>query len=196
MRTIVQGAACPKCAGPLSIDGSEDHARDVLGTIREGWQRTRIPVYGAVLVATFIAGWIPLLGTLVTAVAMVAANLWLIRRPLRWLPTGRRILTRLFVRLWLLFLVLWALLLNVVAIPLIAAMGIGAALTAAVGVATTFLYVEGALMLVEQGVKDAADPTRTGLVGPGTVIGAGVLATVASGAVFVWLAQGVLGWTL
>ena len=152
-RTILAGADCPHCGAPLRLAGAADHAEEVLAAIRSGWSRARVPVYAGVLVAAFLAGWIPWLSTAVTAVAMVLANIMLIRRPLKWLPAGRRTLTRFLLRVWLFGLVLVSILLNTVAAALIPALGAGAVLSAVIGLFTTFLYVEGALMAVERGIR-------------------------------------------
>lgn len=152
-RAILAGSDCASCGAPLRIAGADDHGQEVLAAIRKGWSRARIPVYAGVLVAAFLAGWVPWLSTAVTAVAMVVANILLIRRPLKWLPTGRRTVTRLLLRVWLLALVLVSLALNTFAAPLIPALGAGAALSAVIGLVTTFLYVEGALMAVERGIR-------------------------------------------
>lgn len=152
-RAILRGEACSKCGQPLTLANSGDHAQDVLDAVREGWNQARVPVYAAVLIAAFLAGWVPWLGTAVTAVAMVLANVLLIRRPLQWLAHGRRMATRFLLRLWLVALVLASLALNTLAAPLIAAFGAGAVIAGFVGLATTFLYVEGALLAVERGIR-------------------------------------------
>lgn len=152
-RAILAGSDCPSCGGPLRLSGTEQHATQVLGAIRAGWSRSRILVYAGVLVATFLAGWVPWLGTAVTAVAMVLANILLIRRPLQWLRPGRRMVTRLVLRVWLFALVLVSFLLNTLAAGLIPALGAGAVLSGIVGLVTTVLYVEGSLMAVERGIR-------------------------------------------
>lgn len=132
----------------------------MLDAIRAGWRTSRYAVYGAVLVATFISGWIPFLASVVTAIAMVSANFTLIRRPLNWLPPVQRTVTRLSSRLWFIVLLLTSATLNALVTPMIAAFGVGALASGVIGACTIFLYVEGSLWLIEQAVGRAARGTR------------------------------------
>ncbi len=158
-RTLLRGGTCPQCGSLLRLPGSADHAAEVLSAIKAGWRKARLPVYAGVLASTFLAGWVPLLSTVVTAAAMVTANVLLVRRPLRWLPPVQRMVTRASSRIWLVVLTLVSLALNTVAAPLIAAMGAGAVLSAMAGLGATFLYIEGSLAMIERGVARAARPS-------------------------------------
>ena len=155
-RAVLKGAACRHCGADLRLHDSDDHAADVLGAIQAGWTRARLAVYAAVVGATFLTGWVPLLAGAVNALGLILTNLVLIRRPLKWLPPGRRMTTRFLVRSWLLVLILAAIAMNTLAAPLIPVVGSGAVLSAITGLVTTFLYVEGALMLVERGIHAQA----------------------------------------
>ncbi len=157
-RRLLRGAPCAACGAPLVLLGTEDRAAEVLDAIRAGWRSSRISVYAAVLVATFLSGWVPLLASLVTAGAMIAANFTLLRRPLRWLPPLQRMVTRLASRLWLVAILLAGMALNTLAAPLIAAGGLGAVVSAGVGAVSTWLYVEGSLWLIETAIAQAAEP--------------------------------------
>lgn len=154
---ILRGVACPRCDAPLQLWGAEDRAAQVLDAIRAGWRSARYAVYAAVLMASFLSGWIPLLASLVTAGAMLTANLMLLRRPLRWLPPVQRAVTRFASRLWFVMLVLGSMAVNTLAAPLIAAWGIGAVASGITGAVSTWLYVEGSLWLIERGVARAAE---------------------------------------
>ena len=121
--------------------------------MREGWGRSRLFVYATVLMATFVAGWIPWLAGVVTAVALIVANIVLVRRPMQWLPPFRRTFSRLVVRVWMLLLIVATFTMNTLAAPLIAAVGFGAVISAITGLVATFLYIEGALLVVERGVQ-------------------------------------------
>lgn len=155
-RQVLRGERCSHCDRPLVLAGTEDRAVEVLEAIRSGWRSSRYAVYAAVLVATFLSGWIPLLASLVTAAAMISANFSLLRRPLRWLPPLQRAATKLVSRLWFVLVLLGATLLNTLAAPLIAAWGLGAFASAGVGAISTWLYVEGSLWLIETSIGQAA----------------------------------------
>ncbi|MEN0067847.1 MAG: hypothetical protein AAGA48_37305 [Myxococcota bacterium] len=155
-RRILQGLPCGKCGAPLEVPGTEDRAAEVLAAIRAGWKTSRYAVYVAVLLATFLSGWVPLLASIVTAGAMITANLTLLRRPLRWLSPVQRAITRLGSRLWFVMLLLTSMVLNTLAAPLIAAWGLGAAASGLIGAVSTYLYVEGSLWLIERAVTRAA----------------------------------------
>ncbi|MEO0606370.1 MAG: hypothetical protein AAF211_33390, partial [Myxococcota bacterium] len=105
-RQVLRGEPCSHCGRPLVLAGTEDRAAEVLDAIRSGWRASRYAVYAAVLVATFLSGWVPLLASLVTAAAMITANFTLLRRPLRWLPPLQRAATKLLSRLWFVLVLL------------------------------------------------------------------------------------------
>lgn len=146
----------------MRLEGTEDHLRELLTVIRQGWARQRLVVYGAVLGATFIAGWIPFLSAVATAVAMLMANFLLVRRPLMWLPLAQRFVTRFAVRAWLLFLLVGTVILNTLAATALFAPGVGPAVSAVTGLASTFLYIEGALWLVERSVHWSVESPEGG----------------------------------
>lgn len=153
---ILRGDECPRCKVRLRIERSDDHAKEVLAAIRTGWERSRVLVYGIVMAATFLTGFFPMAAAVATTIAMTLANVLLIRRPLQWLPIGRRVWTWMRIDAWFLFLALFAFLLNAIAAWLLVAAGLGAALSAFTGFATTLMYVEGALTLVANEVERAS----------------------------------------
>ncbi len=155
-RQVLRGEPCGQCGEPLVLAGTEDRAAEVLATIRSSWRSSRYAVYTAVIAATFLSGWIPLLASLVTAAAMVTANFTLLRRPLRWLPPLQRAATKFASRSWLVLLLVAATVVNTFAAPLIAAWGLGAFASAAVGAVSTWLYIEGSLWLIETAIGQAA----------------------------------------
>jgi len=157
-RHILAGAACPSCQAPLQLPGTADRAAAVLDAIRAGWRSSRHGVYLAVLLATFLAGWFPLLASFVTACAMLTANMMLLRRPLRWLPPVQRAVTRLASRVWFVLLLFASVAVHTMAAALIPAFGAGAIASAITGAVTTWLYVEGSLLLVTGAVERAASP--------------------------------------
>ena len=159
-RVLLRGEQCPRCQASTRLPGTEDRAAQVLAAISKGWREARMTVYGAVVLATFLSGWVPMLASLVTALAMVTANYLLIRRPLRWLPPVPRALTRLLSRLWFVTLVLLGIALNAVAALFITAGGAGAIASAVIGAGSTYCYVEGSLWLVARGVARAARVRR------------------------------------
>ncbi|MBX2800240.1 MAG: hypothetical protein KTR31_21350 [Myxococcales bacterium] len=189
---VLYGQACRSCGRPLRLEGTEDHLMELLTAIRQGWARRRLLVYGAVLGATFIAGWIPFLSAVATAVAMLLANLLLVRRPLMWLPLAQRFVTRFAVRAWLLFLLVCTVVLNTLAATALFAPGVGPAVSAVTGLASTFLYIEGALWMVQRSVLWSVDSPTGGrnvllvpVVGTVAFLAAGWATVMGLG----WLAQ-------
>ena len=159
-RRILRGLPCAHCGETMRVSGSEDRAAEVLAAISHGWETARKQVYAAVLLANFLSGWVPLLASVVTAGAMLAANVLLIRRPLRWLPPVQRAATRFGSRLWLVVLLMGSFVLHTLAAPLIAAWGLGAVASGVVGTISTYLYVEGSLWLIRRAVAHAARDRR------------------------------------
>jgi fucose 4-O-acetylase-like acetyltransferase len=125
----------------------------VLIAIRSGWIRSRVLVYGGVLLGTFLTGMVPMVAAIATTLAMTLANVLLIRSPLQWLPPTRRIWTWLRIDLWFLALTVASFLLHALAATWLLAFGSGALLSAITGLAVTFLYIEGSLGLVANEVE-------------------------------------------
>jgi len=153
--TWMAGGRCGRCGESLTLLASEDHAAVVLARLSRDARTTRVVAYGGVAVANLVIGWMPILGTLVTAVGMVIANLWLVRRPTTWLPVQHRMLVRLLVRAWFVVMLAVSVEANLIAAPLIAVLGLGIAVSTGSAVLVTLLYVEGALWLVRRRVHRA-----------------------------------------
>ena len=164
--------------------------------VREDWSRWRVLVYGVVGVGSLLAGFVPLGGVWMSMFAMFVGHVMLLRRPLRWLPPARRVITRLSMKLWFAFLGVASFVLNLLAAPLLAVAGAGALFSALFGVGALALYLEGGLLLVERRIaREAANPRLTllewaiplGLVGGlvvasvgGVILSWGMLSAIAA----------------
>jgi uncharacterized protein (DUF983 family) len=153
---ILRGETCGRCGVRLRLDASDDHAREVLVALQAGWEKTRILVYGSVLVATFLTGLVPMVAAVATTIAMTLANVLLIRNPLQWLPPTRRVWSWLRIDAWFAILTVVSFVLNAVAATMLVAAGAGAMLSAFTGFLITLLYIEGALSLVASEVERAS----------------------------------------
>ncbi|MEN0063395.1 MAG: hypothetical protein AAGA48_14685 [Myxococcota bacterium] len=153
--TWFQGGTCRYCGGSLTLVASEDHVKLLLARLNRDARTTRIVAYGGVFIATLIVGWVPVFTSVITAVGMVIANLWLVRRPTASLPVQHRMLVRLLVRAWFVVMLALSVEANLIAAPLIAFLGLGIAVSTGSQVLVTGLYVEGALWLVRRRVHRA-----------------------------------------
>ncbi len=153
--TWLSGGTCRRCEGSLTLFASEDHAATLLQRLDRDARFTRVVAYGGVFVGSLVIGWAPMLSTLVTALGMLVANFWLVRRPTAWLPVQHRMLVRLIVRAWFVVMLALSVEANVIAAPLIALLGLGIGVSTGSAVLVTVLYVEGALWLVRRRVRRA-----------------------------------------
>lgn len=154
--SLLKAEPCPRCANALRLDDA-DHVAQLVHTLRTDWREQRNVVFVAVAVAFFFAGMIPLLPGLVSAVALIAINVRLIRQPTRWLPSGVRTTVRLLIGLWMVALTTVSMLFSLVSSMLVFLLGIGAVLSSAAGVLVTMAYAEGALWLVERSIAWSAE---------------------------------------
>jgi hypothetical protein len=147
--------------------------------------RWRLVGYGLVAVASFVAGAIPLLQIVVQLLALFILHVVVLRRGLIWLAPGRRILTRITIKLFGAAIATTALLINVAIAPLV---GASAFILGFMGPILTAMYVEGGLVILRKRLRLEADgePLKTSEWAlPVGVLGALLLAIVATiGAVF------------
>lgn len=142
---ILRGGRCPHCESVLSRD--TDAVLDRLKTRRLKW---RLGGYGLVGVASFFAGAVPLLQTVVQVLALFILHVVVLRRGLVWLGSGRRIFARLNMKLLGAVIAAVALLINVAIAPFL---GVSAFVLAAVGPVLTAVYVEGGLVILRRSLR-------------------------------------------
>lgn len=183
-RELWSRARCRWCRQPLFTAGALE-TDSILASVLARWARWRLPVYGLVGASCLIASTVPLLAPLLYATAMILAHFFLIRGPLRWLAPGRRLTTRLTLKLVLAVLTVVNLVLSVAIFPLV---GVAQLTTAALSVGLAVAYVEGALALTGRALRREAarEPLRVIEWLPPTLILGGMLAAVAALTAFAW----------
>lgn len=155
MREVWRVGVCSRCKRALFTSGGVDADGLVAGVVA-GWKRWRMWVVGMVGVACFIAGLVPLLAPAVFAAAMLLANFVIIRQPLRWLRPGRRICTRISLKVLLAGLTVVNLILTVLVYPIF---GVAQLTAAVLSSLLALAYVEAALRLISSGLRREAART-------------------------------------
>ena len=135
----LRGRPCPHCGDRLVIPGGLDAELTATAGV---W---RWVVYGLVLVSTLVGGLIPLLPTVLVFGSMMVAQVFIVRRPLKWLSPARRVTARFNLSLVLALLNAFNLFINVLILPFV---GLSAVVASAVGTLLTVAYVEAALAFV------------------------------------------------
>lgn len=185
-RAAILGAdSCEHCGADLSFDGGE-----MVDALAERQGRWRLKGYALVALASFLAGWIPLLQVVVQLAALFVLHVMVLRRGLEWLSPGRRILGRMTMKLLGAAVAVVAVVVNVVIAPLV---GAGAFVLAVAGPLLTAVYVEGSLWLLRRRLRWHAGgrPLRAGewMLPIGLVLAlvgvVGALVAVVAGAVHV-----------
>ncbi|MFP4600696.1 MAG: hypothetical protein ACLFVJ_20750 [Persicimonas sp.] len=153
---ILQEAECEHCGSALAVEGG-----DILGDLQARRLKWRLFGYLLVALASFAAGFVPLLQVGVQLVALFVLHVIVLRRGLKWLAPGRRILTRMSIKLLGAALATIALLINVAIAPLV---GASAFILAAAGPLLTALYVESGLVILRRRLRRQADDRPIGFL--------------------------------
>lgn len=160
-------------------------AGPALESLGRTWRRRAWMVYGCTALGSLVVGAIPLLDSLFFLVAMLTAQLGIIRPALRWLTGGRRVFAKITTRLLAAMSVCLTLVFDLLTAPLAVSRPLMMPLIAT---ATMALWLEPSLWLLRRrlGQDERGEALRFsewglplgvlgGLVG---VVGAGSLAVV------------------
>lgn len=178
---IVARRRCPHCDSPLRCSAGGDVLAD-LAARRRNW---RLVGYGLVAAASFIAGTIPLLQIFVQLLALFILHIIVLRGGLRWLPTTRRALARISMKLMGAAIATTAVVVNVAVAPLV---GASAVILAATGPLLTALYVEASLLILRRRLRWEAEGVafkKSEWILPAGLIGALIAAILAVAALAV-----------
>ena len=177
----LRGEACPHCEEPLG------NHQNLVGEIRAGQRKWRLLGYGLIGVASFLAGWIPLLQAVVQVMAIFVLHVILLRGSLEWLPLNRRILARLTMKIYGALVVVMGFMINVAVVPLV---GLSPFLLALVGPLLTALYVEGGLRIVGRRIQWEAEGKGMGVLEwavPLALVGLVLGSVVATVSLMMWM---------
>jgi hypothetical protein len=146
---VLRARACRTCGALLRPHGGASISARIEERSR-GW---RIGAAIGVGVANAIAAIVPMVSSLVTAAALLAANVFVLRAALAWLPFGRRLALRVSLKLLFAALVCFSLVLNVIVAPFF---GVGSLVLGGWGVAAFVVYVEAGNALARRRIEREA----------------------------------------
>lgn len=149
---VLRGGTCGRCQREVHSVAGVD-VEDVIEAIRKDWRRWRWPVYLLVFIAQAATSWIPVAPAILMFVSLIAVELLMIRRPLRWLSVRRRIVSRASLRLSAAVITIIDLLLNLVLLPLI---GVNVLTIGVVGTLLVVGYVEVSLAVASNRLRREA----------------------------------------
>lgn len=192
-RLVLQGGDCPHCAAPLYPEQTLD-PEAMIEALRRRWNRWKWAVWCLIALGTFVGAFFPLLSAPILFVGLLGLHLGLVRKPLKWLSTGRRFSTRFLLRLLLALLGFLNLVVSALSwvVPVI-----GPLLAMVCSVLSAVLYTEAALRLIANRLRRETQRARmdtwewllpAGLFG-GLVASALVLVGVSAAALYglLWL---------
>ena len=142
---ILRQENCTHCNAPLLWQQDREH-ENILEALKSKWRVTKWIILGTVAVLSFFSGQIPFLQSILLACALVLIHLLVIRKPLQWLPTGRRIFAKMDIKLLGICLALGNLIINVLVIPFVVINGL---ILAVLGVLNTFLFVHFSSKIIQ-----------------------------------------------
>lgn len=99
MPVLVGERACPSC-GRTSTWSAERREEDFSALVAARFSRRRWVIYGLLVLATLLTGWIPVVPTLVAILFVVYLRYTLLRAPLPWMSPRRQFTTRFALKLW------------------------------------------------------------------------------------------------
>lgn len=187
-KVLFRGAPCPRC-GQTSTWPMADDADSLIEAVQEKWRRRRVLIYTLVTVSTALTGFLPVVPTLIAVIFMIVLRHAFMREPLQWFSPGRRVVTGLNLKLWLVTVSGLTLGVNAI-LALLPFLNI--VLNAAACLATTALFVEVALRYLGGRLRrEASDGPSLELwewgvpaLLTGAIIGVGIAATGA--VILVW----------
>lgn len=138
---LFRGQPCSKCGQESTWPVSGD-ADSLIEAIQQKWRRRRTIVYLLVAGSTALTGFLPIVPTLIAVAFMIVLRHTFMREPMQWFSPGRRVVTGLNLKLWLVTVSGLTLILNAL-LGLIPFANI--VLNAGACLATTALFVEVAL---------------------------------------------------
>ena len=142
---IMRQENCIHCDAPLLWQDEQEHS-NILEALQSKWAMRKWIILGAIAVLSFFSGQIPFLQSILLACALIATHILVIRKPLQWLPTGRRIFAKMDIKLLGVCLAIVNLIINVLVIPFLFVNGI---ILSLLGVLNTFLFVHFASTIIQ-----------------------------------------------
>lgn len=139
---VLREEDCPSCGAALSWGNEGSGVRTpggVVTAMKDHWMKERWVAYGLVGVLTLIGGHIPFVAPMLLVLVVAMVHFRLLRRPLRWLSHGRRITLKLTLKLFVAFLAVVNVVVNLVLAPFLTG---GAIIVAVVSVCSLMAYVE------------------------------------------------------
>jgi len=136
---------CVHCGSTLVWQEDQEH-NNILEALQSKWAMRKWIILGVIAILSFFSGQIPFLQSILLACALIITHIVIIRKPLQWLPKGRRIFAKMDIKLLGVCLAIGNLIINVLVIPFIFVNGI---ILAVLGVLNTFLFVHFASTIIQ-----------------------------------------------
>lgn len=184
---IIRQDDCQVCGSSLAwqVGGDAGEQENVLEALRAKWKLRKWVILITIGVISFFAGQVPLLQSICLVLALMAIHLLLIRKPLQWLPTGRKIFAKMDIKLIGVMLTVFNLIINVLVMPFVFVNGL---VLAILSVLNTFLFVHFATKIIETRLQWELNKTAFGMQDwIRTVMFLGVICfTTLTGVLVVW----------
>lgn len=156
---IMRQDDCTFCGSSLAWNSSAGSG-NVLEALRSKWRIRKWMIMITIAIVSFFAGQIPLLQSLCLALALVAIHLLLIRKPLQWLPTGRKVFAKMDIKLIGVMLTVCNLVINVLVMPFVFVNGL---VLAILSILNTFIFVHFSTKIIETRLQWELNKTPFGM---------------------------------
>ncbi len=97
---LVAQEACPHCATSLVWPAS-DGLDSVVSGLTAKWRGRRLWVYSLLTLSTGLTGFLPIVPTILAVAFLIYMRFAILRSPMQWLSPGRKVTTKLTLKLWI-----------------------------------------------------------------------------------------------
>jgi len=146
---IMRQEDCSFCGSSLAWQSGNQQV-NVLNALKKKWRVRKWLIFILIASLSFFAGQVPLLQSVFLVLSLMAVHLLLIRKPLQWLPTGRKVFAKMDIKLIGILIAVFNLIINVLVMPFILVNGV---VLAVLGILNTFLFVHFSTKVIESRLK-------------------------------------------
>ena len=142
---IMREDNCAFCGRALTWHGSGESS-NLFETLQEKWKKQKLIILTMVGFTSLFSGQIPMLQSLIMIIGVVSIHVLLIRKPLKWLPTGRRVCAKMNIKLIGSMIAVFNLFVNVLIWPFACVNGLALSV---LGIFNTLIFVQLSMKTIQ-----------------------------------------------
>jgi hypothetical protein len=143
---IMRQENCQSCNKEIEWQGTEEGS-NLFETLEKKWKKQKWVILALIGVVSLFSGQIPMLQSLIMIIGFIAIHIVLIRKPLQWFSTQRRVFAKLNIKLIGALISVVNLLINVLIFPFACVNGF---VLSILGVLNTFIFVHFSMNIIKK----------------------------------------------